>query len=570
MPKMSSSSRIRFISILMIIAAGAIVSRLFFVQVIHGSEYSESADRQYAAPAYNIFERGTISFKEKNGRLISAATLKSGFILAIAPSDIKNDEETFISLSSVVTLSREEFMVKAAKKEDPYEELAHRLTQDDADKINSLNLPGVSLYKEKWRFYPAGSLAAHALGFVAYDGDLLSGRYGLERHYENVLNRSESDLYANFFAEVFANLKKTLFTDSSRREGDLVLTIDPGLQIELEKELETIETKYSSKLTGGVVINPKDGRIYAMGKIPAFDLNNFKEEDPAVFSNPLVEDVYEFGSIIKPLTMAAALDAGAVTAKTKYDDTGSVTLNERTIYNFDKKGRGVVDMQEVLNQSLNTGAVFVMQKLGKEKFKEYFLGYGIGDKTGIDLPSEGRNLISNLSSGRDIEFANASFGQGIALTPIAAVRALSVLANGGYLITPHIVEKIDYKGGFSSTPSFPPKGQAIKKSSSEEITRMLVNVVDNALMGGTVKMDHYSVAAKTGTAQLLNEETGAYYEDRYLHSFFGYFPAYDPSFLIFLYTVDPEEEKYASQTLTGPFMNLAKFLINYYELPPDR
>jgi cell division protein FtsI/penicillin-binding protein 2 len=320
-----------------------------------------------------------------------------------------------------------------------------------------------------------------------------------------------------------------------------------------------------------VIINPKDGSIYAMAKSPTFDLNKFQEvEDVSVFNNQIVGGVYEMGSITKPLTMAAAIDAGAVTASTTYDDKGFLTLSNYTIYNYDKKGRGVTDMQSVLNQSLNTGAVFAMQQLGKDKFKEYMLDYGIGEKTGIDLPGEGRNLISNLDTNRDIEYANASFGQGIALTPIATVRALSVLANGGYLITPHIVGKIDYTGGFSEEIKYPKGRQVLKAATSEEISRMLVRVVDEALMGGTIKLANYSVAAKTGTAQLELEDHKGYYQDRFLHSFFGYFPAYDPSFLIFLFTQDPQGEEYASHTLTTPFMNLTKFLINYYDLPPDR
>ena len=305
--------------------------------------------------------------------------------------------------------------------------------------------------------------------------------------------------------------------------------------------------------------------------MPNFDLNKFQEEDNvSVFNNEIVEGVYEMGSIIKPLTMAAALDAGSISAKTTYFDNGFVELNGRTVYNFDKKGRGTVSMQGVLNESLNTGAIFAMQKLGKERFKDYFYSFGLGEKTDIDLPGESLNLISNLSEGRDIEFASASFGQGIALTPVSTARAMAVLGNGGYLITPHIIERIDYKGGLSEKIDFPKGKQVIKKETSEEITRMLVQVVDKALLGGERKMEHYSVAAKTGTAQLLREDGLGYYEDRFLHTFFGYFPAYEPKFLILLFTKDPKGEKYASHTLTDPFMNLTKFLINYYELPPDR
>ena len=555
----------------MLILAALVITRLFFVQVIHGSEYSENADRQYATPSSNIFDRGSIFFQERDGNRISAATLKSGYIVAINPKNTKDPEEAFNSLSSVITLDHDAFVAKTLKKDDPYEEVARRVSEKDAESIINMKIPGVSLYKEKWRFYPAGTLAAHVLGFVGYKGDDYSGRYGLERFYDDSLARQGGGLYVNFFAEVFANVKNSLFTDSLKKEGDLVLTIDPAIQNALEKELANIQEKYDSQISGGIIINPKDGRIYAMAKVPTYNLNSFQEvKDVGVFTNQIIEGAYEMGSIIKPLTMAAAIDAGAVTATTTYNDKGTLTLNNRTIYNFDLKGRGVVNMQTVLSESLNTGVVFAMQKMGKASFKEYMLAYGLGEKTGIDLPGEGRNLISNLDTNRDIEYANAAYGQGMAITPIATVRALSVIANGGYLITPHLVEKKDYRGGFSEKIVYPKGRQVIKPSTSEEISRMLTVVVDKALLGGTVKMDNYSIAAKTGTAQLTREDGKGYYEDRFLHSFFGYFPSYDPKFLIFLFTRDPKGEKYASHTLTAPFMDITKFLINYYEIPPDR
>lgn len=196
--------------------------------------------------------------------------------------------------------------------------------------------------------------------------------------------------------------------------------------------------------------------------------------------------------------------------------------------------------------------------------------YGIGEKTGIDLPNETYGLISNLDSPRDIEYANASFGQGIALTPMEAVRAFSVIANGGNLITPYLVKQIRYDNGFSKTtaPNIQKKN-LIKKETSETISRMLVHVFES-YDSGSHKIEHYSIAAKTGTAQVAMENGKGYYTDRHLHSFFGYFPAYDPKFLVFLYVKNPKGVNYAAQTLIPPFMNITKFLLNYYDVPPDR
>jgi cell division protein FtsI (penicillin-binding protein 3)/stage V sporulation protein D (sporulation-specific penicillin-binding protein) len=406
---------------------------------------------------------------------------------------------------------------------------------------------------------------------VAYDNDELTGRYGLERYYNDILDRRGTDLYVNFFADIFTNISDTFFSESPRRTGHVITSIEPTVQLFLENKTDEIQGTWNSRQTAAIIMNPATGAIYAMAVTPGFDPNNLSEvADPSVFSNPLVEDVFEMGSIIKPLTMAAALDAGAVRASTTYTDAGTVTLNGRRISNYDGRGRGSVTMQEVLNQSLNTGVVFAVTKMGNKTFADYMRSYGLGEETGIDLPSEGVGLIDNLESPRDIEYATASFGQGIAMTPIATVRALSVLANGGTLVTPHVARKIKLESGRTYDVDYPDGKRVLTEATSEEITRMLVEVVDEALMGGTVKRDHYSIAAKTGTAQIANPQGGGYYEDRYLHSFFGYFPAYDPQFLIFFYTLEPKGVSYASHTLTNPFMDTIDFLINYYGIAPDR
>ncbi|MEK7088778.1 MAG: penicillin-binding protein 2, partial [Patescibacteria group bacterium] len=540
-------------------------------QVVHSSDYSDRADRQYSTPSSNIFERGTIYFSRKDNQLVSAAMQTTGFKVAINPIKIIDKETVYEELSKIISLNHDDFLAKANKENDPYEEIANHLSKVEADAISLLKIPGLSVFKEKWRFYPGSNLASQSLGFVAYKGDDLGGRYGLERQYDDQLSRNKDNPYINFFAEVFSNINKTLFSDKSL-EGNIVTTIEPSVQSFLEKTLENVKEKYQIDSVGGIIMNPQDGSIYALGNKPDFDLNNFsKVKTTSIFSNPLVENVFEFGSVIKPLVMAGALDAGVVTADTTYNDKGSVIVENKEIFNFDKKGRGIVNMQEVLNQSLNTGMVFVYKKLGKEKMRDYMLSYDIKEKTGIDLPNETSGLISNLiNSPRDIEYANAAFGQGIALTPIETIRALASLSNSGNLIVPHIIQKIKYDNGTEKKMTYETKRTKISESTGTEITRMLVNVMDKAIQGGNAKLEHYSVAVKTGTAQVADSVNGGYYENRHTHSFVGYFPAYDPKFIIFLYAINPKGVLYAAQTWADPFLSITKFLINYYEIPPDR
>ena len=563
--------RMQILRVLILTAAAVLIGRLYYVQVMQNQVYRDQADRQYVRRGQALFDRGTIYFSPRNGPPISAATLAAGYTMALEPKKIEHPENAFNTLIGILSVDQPELLAKIGT-EKTYVEIAKRLDEKTAKRVVNLGMAGVSVYRERWRFYPGGRSAANVLGFVGFqdDGVTLAGSYGLERYYNDILVRDSSGMYVNFFAKIFSGVSN-VFEKGGGVGGDIVTSIEPSVEQELERKIASVETAWKSNLVGGIIMDPKSGEIYAMAVTPSFDPNDFAgEKDSAVFGNSLIDRVYEMGSIIKPLTMAAGLDAGVITPESTYTDYGFVLSNGAKISNFDGKARGTVPVQEILNQSLNTGMAFVALKLGNEKLTKYFKSYGFGEETGIDLPGETHGLIKNLDSPRDIEHATAAFGQGIAMTPIETVRALSALGNGGTLPNPHIVKRIDYITGISKTLSYENTKRVFSPETSEAITRMLVEVVDKALLNGTVRQERYSIAAKTGTAQMALEDGRGYYEDRYLHSFFGYFPAYDPRFIIFLYTVYPKGAQYASHTLTMPFIDLVKFLITYYDIPPDR
>lgn len=565
--------RLKILGGCILLGALIIAGRLYSLQIVHGDTYRTEANNQYVRSSRDIFDRGSIFFTQKDGTRIAAASLKTGYLLAIHPDQIEDATKVYQALRTHISLDEETFYKRAEKKDDPYEEVARHIPPPVAEEIQKEDLTGVQLFREYWRYYPGGVLGSHVLGFVGFgdNGYSQTGQYGIERYWESVLTRENDALYVNFFAEVFANARKVLKDEKRSRAGNVITSIEPSVQQTLERELRETKEEWQSKQIGGIIINPKTGAVYAMGALPTFDPNTYADvEDVQVFGNPFVEHVYEMGSIIKPIAMSIGLDVGAVTAETTYTDTGSIDLDTYTISNYDGRARGVVDMQEVLNQSLNVGMAFVAEEVGGEVLSERMKKFGFGSETGIDIPFEVRGLIDNLNSPRKVEYATAAFGQGIALTPIATVRALSALGNGGYLVTPHIVTTLQYEAGGEANVAPESRVQVISPETSKEITRMLVNVTDDALRGGTVKKDRYSIAAKTGTAQIAKEGARGYYENKFLHSFFGYFPAYDPEFLIFLYHVEPQGARYASQTLTTPFMDIAEFLINYYDIPPDR
>ena len=566
-------NRIRVITGIVLLLALVLLFRLYHLQINQNDFYADKAERQYVHTKQDLYSRGSIFFTTRDKEKVSAASIRSGFLLAFNPTLVKDPNLVCEELDKLLDFQKEDCVTKAGLKERTYVEFDLTIPDEIADQITSLHLDGVQLYRNQWRYYPGDDLAAKVIGFVGYTDkseDELHGKYGLERYYDSVLMREKEIRSVNFFAEIFSNLGDVNYKKDEELRGDVITTIEPTVARMLDSVLIDTNNRYHSDMTGAIIMDPKTGAIYAMNAVPGFNLNDRGTSTVEFFQNPLVENVYEFGSTIKALTMAAGLDSGAVSRHSTYYDSGSITLNTFTIKNYDGRGRGTVDMQQVLNQSLNTGVSHIVQQMGKEKFRNYFNNFKLGSETGIDQPNEAFGLVENLKSPRDVEYATASFGQGIALTPIATIRALAALGNGGYLVTPHLASAIQYEDGSVKEILHPKGSQVIRPETSEEISRMLTTVVDDALGKGKYKMAHHTIGAKTGTAQIANPNGGGYYDNKYLHSFFGYFPAFDPKFIVFMYTVEPKGVQYASETLTEPFMDITKFLINYYSIPPDR
>lgn len=557
--------RLSLVFSLVVLAGLVLVSRLFFVQIVQGEEYSNQALDQYIYPAKSLVDRGDIYLSSRDDSSLPVATIRRTHTAYINPNLIQDPEKAFAALSDILNIEREPFLQKAQKENDPYEALETELDKEVAQEINELDIPGVATHDDPTRRYPMKSLAARVIGFMSYNGNVYTGTHGIERSMNETLAGPGNRQSINIFAEVLSGLG----VSESETAGDVVLTIDASVQLYLEKQLKELTETLSSRQSGAIIMDPQTGEVVAMASYPAFDLNEYGSTESSLFRNPNVEDVYEMGSIIKPLTVASGIDNGSITPRTQYYDAGTIDLDGYTISNYDGRGRGTVNMQEVLEQSLNTGVAFIAERMGHEAFRSYFESL-FENKTGILLPSEAENLTSNLDSPREVEYATAAFGQGLAISPISAARALSALGNGGLLVQPHIIKEIRYDDGSVVTPERDSAKRIFSEDTSETISRMLVEVYDEALLGGSVKIDTHSIAAKTGTAQIPDSVNGGYLENEFLHSFFGYFPAYDPEFLILFYTENPRGVRYASQSLTSPFVDVTNFLIDYYNVPPDR
>ncbi|OGF74571.1 hypothetical protein A3J56_01315 [Candidatus Giovannonibacteria bacterium RIFCSPHIGHO2_02_FULL_46_20] len=562
--------RIAFLTLATLGVAGAIISRFFFLQIFRYEFYADLARRQQQYTAALEPARGTISMRDdKTNALVRVATTQNGHLLYIDNRVFPRERasELFSALNAATSLDRELYDVILQKKDDPYEMLKSRLTYEEGERISALAIPGVGLVQRAWRFYPGDNLASHVIGFVSHATENPTGQYGVEKQYEEELRGSAGSFFQERDARGLLIALGQQFRASPREGQNIILTIEPSIQRATEEELGGLINRWHTQQGGIIVVEPKTGKIKALAAFPYFNPNEyFIEENLGVFLNPFVEKIFELGSVFKPLTMAAALDAGALTPETTYIDQGEVRVGSAVIKNFDGKARGKQTMTQVLQESLNTGAVFAMQRLGTERFKNYFYRFGFGEKLGIDLPGEVAGDIKNLKSTREIEFATASFGQGIAVTPLQLTMALSSLANGGTLIQPYVRE-----APTEGTPREPIViRQVISPETSRTISRMLVEVVDTTLAGGAAKKSGYSIAAKTGTAQIPRQDGRGYEETEFLHAFFGYFPAYDAQFLIFMFLERPQGVRYASQSLTESFRSLTDFLINYYTIPPDR
>ncbi len=567
-------NRIRIVLAIIILIALGVLTRLYFLQIVRGQEYAQKASQQFSSGGGGPFDRGTIFFTRKDGTLISAATLATGFLVAIDPQEITDPEAAYAAIdaaASSTVITHAAFLADAADKTRVYIEVAHQLSDAAGNALAALAIPGVQVLRENWRYYPGGSLAAQSIGIMSYgSGSVPVGQTGLEATYNDVLSRSGDTLQKNFFAELFSNAGNLLVNTQNAHEGDVVTTIEPEVQMRLEDDIAAVNQKYSSQESGGIIMDPKTGAIYALASFPTFDPNNLQNLDPSLLVNPLLENVFEYGSIMKPITMASALTAGVVTPQTTYDDTGCIKVDNDRICNWNFKAYGVIPMLTIIEDSLNVGASWVAQQLGQSQFRQYFTNI-FGQKTGIDLPHESDALIGNLLKPQQIYYDTASFGEGIAVTPLQMIRALAAVANGGILVHPHLASRIILTSGVSEPIDWGSGTRIFSAAASRETTVMMDALWDDALKvnGVSAKIPTMSVAAKTGTAQLPTP-TGTYYNNKFFNSEVAFFPSFNPRFIILLYTKDPKNVIYAEQSLSPSLLDLVHFLINYYAVPPDR
>ena len=563
-----SKLRVSLLFILIVIAATVIVSRLFFLQFLQHVFYSALARGQQQVFETIPPERGEILLTDKNSETSALAVNREYPYVYAVPKDVEDKEKSAKILAEIIGQDEKAILDKLSKPDDLFEKIGQRLNEEQAQKIRDLKIKGIGIKAEKLRYYPYGSLAAHLSGFLGDSQEGSVGRYGLEGYYEQILHGTPGSLVGEKDARGTI-LKSLGENENAARAGDdLILTIDPNVQSIVEEKLKIEIEKWSADAGTVIVMDPITGAVRAMASYPNFNLNNYSEvEDAGVYANPAVSHIFEPGSVFKPITLAAGLDSKAITPSTTFENTGSVKIGSYTISNVVQEAIGTRTMTETLEESLNTGAIFAEQKTGDETFKKYVQDFGFDQKTGIDLFAETQGNIANLSENRPINFATASFGQGIAVTPIAMANAISAIANNGQLMRPYVVQVIRHANGQEEKTVPKVIRKILSQRTVTDLTAMMVSVVRNGT-GKRAQIEGYTIAGKTGTAQVPNFDRRGY-SDKDIHTFAGFFPAFDPKVLIFIKLDDPKGVRYAEDSAAPLFKEIAQYIITYYSIPPD-
>lgn len=536
--------RLPLISITFTLLYFGLVGNIYRLQIQNGDYYAARAASQYRFAGFLEPSRGNIYFTDRNNNPIMTVGTKAYSVIFAVPKEIKDPELIAAGLAPILSADREKLIKTFSNSNSQYNLLVRKATDNQVDQVRNLKLKGIYIEQENLRFYPNDSLASSVLGFVAptSDDSSLSGRYGLELYYNDLLSGAPGTFEGNRATDPVAG-------------KDISLTLDVNIQTRAEEIMQSLVQKFSATKGMFIVEEPATGKILAMGSFPNFDPNNYSASPLDTYLNPTIQGVFEPGSVMKIATMAAGLDAGKITPDTSFFDIGSLTLNGRTIRNAHNEAYGKVTMTQVIEHSINTGAAFAERQIGPDLFYNYLVKFGFGQKTGITLPGEVSGSLGNLTSSyREINFATAAFGQGISVTPLQMINAISTVANGGTLMRPYLMA--------DEQPLA--VRRVISPSAAKLTTDMMVNAVQKAVVAQIPKFD---VAGKTGTAQIPDFKRGGYTQD-YIHTFVGFAPAYKPRFTI-LMRIDKPNAQLAGMTVVPAFRELAEFMLNYYNIPPD-
>lgn len=571
---MGSTARLHLLLFSFLLIGFLILARLFYWQVLSAEELAAAAEGQHFVSFEIPASRGQILATDG---FPLVANKEAFLVFASLPDLEESPTKIAAQLAPLLAtpsaqLATEEMIKERLGREDlVWAPLAHKVSRETKEIIEKLNLTGIGFEEEEKRGYPEGSSAAHLLGFVGSD---VSGRdkgyFGLEGFYDWQLRGRSGMMHQEKDALGRPILVGGFGQEKSEDGRDLVLFLDRAVQFIVEEKLKKGIEQHGAKAGSVMVMDPQTGGILAMASYPAYDPAEFTQFEGQNFKNPVVADLFEPGSILKPLIMAGALNEEVVTPKTQCDRcSGPRVIDDHTISTFNDEYFPDSTMIEVIEHSDNVGMVFVTEKLGVEKTYEYLADFGIGKRTEIDLEEETTGNLRPKGEWRKIDLATASFGQGVALTRIQIARAFSALANKGELLQSLVVKKILTK---DEEVEIKPKAirQVIKPQVASIIVEMLVSATEKSPLrfprNRIPELDGYRIAAKSGTAQI--PVAGHYDPEKTIASVIGFAPADNPRFTILVSLTEPTSRPWGSDTAGPIFFEILKELFLYYGIQP--
>lgn len=573
------NKRIGLIMILMGIFVLLIFARLVYIQVVRNKYYSEKATSQQSRKFVIAARRGEIYVQDGNNELYPIALNQESYLLAADPKFIKDPEDTVKKLEGFLGgADTTQLKDRLGDKDSRYVVINKKVSANDATKIKDMKIAGVILSPKEDRNYTEAEMFAQLTGYLNDEG---KGQYGIEQGKNNELAGTDgvSRAVTDSLGVPITSNENTIIKPMDG--SDVVLAIDRNVQAMAYNAIEKAVATNKAVSGSVVIMDPKTGAIKAMVNYPSYDPNNYSSVPASEyykFANSSVSSTFEPGSGFKVITMAAGLNEGKVTADTKYEDTGEVQVDDRTIKNANDRKYGLSNMTDVIQKSLNTGIVYVLKQMGgdpnkinsqgKKLLYDYIKKFGFGEKTGIDLPSEPKGFVRDASS-YDVDYANISFGQGLTVTNVQLVNAVSAIANGGTLYRPYVVDKlINEKGEVNQTKPSIINSNVISSQTAARLSEMMEQVVQKG-SGWPTRMKGYRIAGKTGTAQVPKEDGTGYEEDKNIGSFVGFAPVEDPKFVMLVRVNYPKVDGFAEKTAVPTFAEITKQLFMYYQIAPS-
>lgn len=602
----TSGWRLRALRFFFIFMGTVIGVRLFVLQVVEAGYYKAWSENQHAMYEILVPTRGSVYVKdygdhneyvvatnEPKASVIANPTkitqpinigkaiakilqlegwdtydVDAGWTVTAAVTD-PNDPTIVLKAASTERNETGKLIDRLSKTDDPWEPVANDVSQDALDQLVALQVDGLDYQLKDSRTYPEEGFGGHVLGFFGQSESAgTRGFYGVEGHFNDFLAGRAGELRAQSDAMGrWIGVGARSFTPAIDG-GDLLLTIDRTLQYMACNMLRDGVRDFEADGGALVIIEPSTGRVLAMCGAPDFDPDEYSMvEDGSVYNNPAIFEPYEAGSVMKAFTVAAALDQGLISPSTTFTDEGAVAVDDYTIRNSDLKAHGVVSMTTALDESLNTAMVWLMRQMGRDALQQYLYSFGFGQLTGIELATEAEGTMASLDEQAEIYAATASYGQGITVTPLQIAAAYAAIANGGTLMQPYVVEEVRHPDGTVEVTQPNKVRQVISSKTATNIAAMLVSVVENG-HGKHAGVDGYYIAGKTGTAQVAGR--GGYLEGVTNGSFAGFGPVGNPRFAMVVKLENPKTVEWAESSAAPVFGSIAEFLLQYYDVPPER